>query len=243
MSTITLCCEFKDEYPNVRAVFNTFSDIVDEINVLDTGSTDGTQELCKKLGAKVFQAYIPSPYWSDKGYENGVMGYGEMRTLHINLVKTDWAFIFDGDERMLKQDVFKLKKLADEKMDYDCIALPRQNYRSWDMSICENPDISKYADWQFRFVKAFPHYKVHWVRKVHEQLRGVDKIYQDLTNPVIRHFGFLKTEERKKMVVDVCNALWKVDEKNRESYKLENKVGCASGEKYWEAMPKFHENE
>lgn len=226
MSTITLCCEFKNEVENVVPVFETFADIVEEIIVLDTGSTDGTQELCRSLGAKVFQVYIPDPYLMPK-YEKGTMGYGEMRTLHVNLVKTDWGFIFDGDERMDKDHVIRLKQLADEKKEegYDVIAIPRQHYRAWDMSVCENPDIKQYADWQYRFVRCAPDYNIYWVRKVHEQIKGVRKVYKAFDNPVIRHFGYLKTDERIKFVAEVCDRLHKIDDSfyKEEPYKEKTK--------------------
>lgn len=225
--SIALCCNFLNEVVNVRAVFNCVADIVDEIIVVDTGSTDGTQELARKLGARVYQI-------------NGVPGYGEMRTLTVHLAKSEWALILDGDERMDKPDIYKLKELSKTKMDYDLISLPRQHYRAWDRSICENPDIKLYADWQCRFVKVKP--SIYWVRKVHEQIRGiaVGKELRDLGNPVIRHFGWLKTPERLKLVVDMCNRLYKEDTENKDTYILENQVGAASGDKYWAMTEEYH---
>lgn len=223
MSSIALCMNTLDERSNLRAVFNCVSKIVDEIIVVDTGSTDGTQELARKLGARVYQI-------------DGVPGYGEMRTLTVHLARTDWALILDGDERMDLQDVCKLPELA--KSDNDLIWLPRQHYRSWDRSMCENPDIRQYADWQARFVRVKP--SIYWVRKVHEQIRGVSKDYRDYANPVIRHFGWLKTDARKQMIVDMCNRLHKEDEEYRDTYILENRLGCASGETYWQSTPEYH---
>ena len=37
----------KDEAENIRAVFNCFSSVVDEIIVVDCESTDGTRELAR----------------------------------------------------------------------------------------------------------------------------------------------------------------------------------------------------
>lgn len=218
--SISLCCNFFDETTNVRAVFNCVADIVDEIVVVDTGSTDGTQELCRKLGARVYQI-------------NGVPGYGQMRTLTLHLARTDWALILDGDERMDKQDVYKLKTLSQTKMDHDLIMLPRQHYRAWDRSICENPDIKVYADWQPRFIRVKT--SIYWVRRVHEQIRGVGKVLQDLNNPVIRHFGWLKTPERLQMIVDMCNRLYEEDKKEGIAHPLAEKAGAITGEAYWAA--------
>jgi len=200
-------------------VFNCVSSVVDEIIIVDTGSTDGTQELCRKLGAYVYQI-------------DGVPGYGPMRTLTAALARTDWVLFLDGDERMLPQDVGKLKSLA--QTQYDLIWMPRQHYRAWDMSICENPDIKEYADWQPRFYRN--NRKIHFVRKVHENVRGAENPLMDFSNPVIRHFGFLKSDERLKMIKDMCDRLYRSDDEHAESYTIENRLGEAGGSNYWKEV-------
>ena len=226
MSSISLVLNTKDEAENIRAVFNCFSSVVDEIIVVDCESTDGTRELARKLGARVYNI-------------GQCPGYGEMRSISVHLAKTDWAIVIDGDERMDEVDVQKIPELI--KLDIDLVWLPRQHYRSWDRSICENPDLSVYADWQARMVRVMPH--IRWVKKVHEELRGIAKgrDLQSLPNPVIRHFGFLKTQERLDSIVELCNRLYKEDNENRDSYVLENMIGCAAGEKYWREAPLYHQ--
>jgi len=225
MSSISLVLNTKDEAENIRAVFNCFSSVVDEIIVVDCESTDGTRELARKLGARVYNI-------------GQCPGYGEMRSISVHLAKTDWAIVIDGDERMDEVDVQKIPELI--KLDIDLVWLPRQHYRAWDRSICENPDLSVYADWQARMVRVMPY--IRWVKKVHEELRGIAKgrDLQSLSNPVIRHFGFLKTQERLDSIVELCNRLYKEDEENKDSYVLENMIGCAAGEKYWREAPLYH---
>lgn len=228
MSNITLVCNTKNEYSNLRAVFNCFSNVIDEILVIDCESTDGTRELARKLGARVYNI-------------GQCPGYGEMRTISVHLAKTEWAIIIDGDERMDVSDVQKIPDLI-KREDIDLIWLPRQHYRAWDRSICENSDLSKYADWQARMVRVKP--SIYWVRKVHEQLRGIEKgrDLQSISNPIIRHFGYLKSQERLDEIVSLCNRLHKEDEEYKETYELENLLGCASGEKYWRESPLYHAN-
>ena len=228
MSNISLIMNTKNEYSNLRAVFNCFSDVIDEILVIDCESTDGTRELARKLGARVYNI-------------GQCPGYGEMRTISVHLAKTEWAIIIDGDERMDVSDVQKIPDLIKSK-DIDLIWLPRQHYCAWDRSICENPDLSIYADWQARMVRVKP--SIYWVRKVHEQLRGIDKgrDLQSISNPIIRHFGYLKSPERLNEIVSLCNRLHKEDEEYKETYELENLLDCASGEKYWREAPAYHVN-
>ena len=216
----------KNETENIRAVFNCFSSVIDEIIVVDCDSTDGTRELVRKLGAGVYNI-------------GQCPGYGEMRSISVHLAKTDWAIVIDGDERMDEVDVQKIPELI--KLDIDLVWLPRQHYRVWDRSICENPDLSIYADWQARMVRVMPY--IRWVKKVHEELRGIAKgrDLQSLSNPVIRHFGYLKTQERLDSIVELCNRLYKEDNENRDSYVLENMIGCAAGPKYWQSAPEYHQ--
>ncbi len=226
-ATVALACNFKNEVENVRRIFNCVESIISEIVVVDCGSTDGTRELCRKLGARTYDI-------------GECPGYGPMRTITLHLCRTDWCLILDGDEMMDQSDVAKIPELVSRFQDseIDVIQLPRQHYRAWDRSICENPDLSLYADWQNRLVRVNP--KIHWIRKVHEQIRGIRKEYQDLSNPVIRHFGFLKTPERLQEIVDLCNRLWKEDQENKDTYELENMIGAAAGPKYWREAPEYH---
>ena len=228
-SSIALAINTKNEAENLRAVFNCFEPVVSEIVVVDCDSTDGTRDLAKKLGARVYNI-------------GQCPGYGPMRTITAHLCRTDWVVIIDGDERMDPPDVTNLQVLANEfqNSDIDAILLPRQHYRAWDRSICENPDLSTYADWQCRFVRMNP--KIHWVKRVHEEIRGIRKEYKDLRNPVIRHFGFLKTPERLKEIKDLCDRLWQEDKENKDLYVLENLLGTAGGDKYWQSAPEYHVN-
>lgn len=227
MPSLALVMNTKDEVENIRAVFNCLESVIDEIVVVDCDSTDGTRELGKKLGARVYNI-------------GECPGYGNMRTITVHLCRTDWAIILDGDERMDESDAKKIPDLI--KMNIDLIWLPRQHYRSWDRNICENPDLAIYADWQPRMVRVKP--TIYWIKKVHEEIRGIEKgrDYQSLSNPVIRHFGYLKTPERLQAIVDLCNKLYKEDQENKELYELENMIGCAAGEAYWREAPQYHQN-
>ena len=225
MSSISLAINTKNESENIRRVFNCVESVIDEIVVVDCGSTDGTRELSRKLGARVYDI-------------GECPGYGNMRSITAHLCKTDWVIFLDGDESMDESDVKKIPDLI--KLDYDLISLPRQHYQMWDRSICENPDLSIYADWQARMVRVKP--SIYWVKRVHEEIRGIAKgrELRELSNPVIRHFGFLKTQERLDEIVALCNRLYEEDQKYHELYVLENMIGCANGPKYWKAAPEYH---
>jgi cellulose synthase/poly-beta-1,6-N-acetylglucosamine synthase-like glycosyltransferase len=50
---ISLCMIVKNEERFLEACLESVKDVVDEINIIDTGSTDRTIEIAKKYGAKI----------------------------------------------------------------------------------------------------------------------------------------------------------------------------------------------
>ena len=59
----------------------------DEVLVLDSGSTDDTCEIAKKLGARVLHQD-----W---------LGFGMQKNKAVELASNDWVFVLDSDERII----------------------------------------------------------------------------------------------------------------------------------------------
>ena len=51
---ISACTITKNEEKNIARSIESYKDYVDEIIIVDTGSTDNTVSVAKSLGAKVF---------------------------------------------------------------------------------------------------------------------------------------------------------------------------------------------
>ncbi len=85
-----------------EAVKNLFS-VCDEVVVVDSGSTDKTEELAKKAGAKfVFNKW---------------KGYVEQRNFCHSVVSNDWLLVLDADERLSDKLVKEIKKLKQNGLD------------------------------------------------------------------------------------------------------------------------------
>ena len=83
---------------------------VDEVMVVDTGSTDNTVKICKEKGAKVFRGYK----WNDN--------FAEARNVAKDKSKGEWLLIIDCDE-IFKEDVTRLRDMLQEPFmkDFDAV--------------------------------------------------------------------------------------------------------------------------
>lgn len=85
----------KNEAHNIEAAIHSIQ-FADEIIILDTGSSDGTQSLAKRLGAKV----IETPF----------EGFGKARQTALAACQHPWVLTIDADERItpeLKQEILQ----------------------------------------------------------------------------------------------------------------------------------------
>ncbi|MCF8567611.1 glycosyltransferase [Alicyclobacillus tolerans] len=77
----------RNEEQDIADCIHSVKAIADEIIVVDTGSTDGTIQLARSLGALVVE-----PKWSDD--------FAAVRNLGLDHATADWVLILDADERL-----------------------------------------------------------------------------------------------------------------------------------------------
>jgi len=238
-----LASNFQDEVVNVKPIWDIFKDVVDLWTVVDSGSTDGTiEELKAVVGDKL--NLIQSDMIKEKGY-------GYARTKLIELSKDmDWVLIIDGDERMWKSDAERIRTIinkcdSEPQKEIMMIELPRCHFREWDESVVEYGSMDRlgnswrealkiHQDWQPRLLKRVMvdgKSKLQFFRRVHEILNDVIKTRKEINDPVIRHFGWIKSDERKKLIANLCQDLWLKDQEDKkawESYEKEREAGSAN---------------
>jgi len=96
---ISLCMIVKDEEEMLPQALDSVKGLVDEIIIVDTGSTDRTVDIAKEHGAKVF--FHP---WEDD--------FSKSRNYSIGYATGDWVFILDADEELSKDSAALLRKVA-----------------------------------------------------------------------------------------------------------------------------------
>ena len=90
--TISLCMIVKDEEEFLPGCLESVKEAVDEIIIVDTGSTDRTVEIAKSYGAKVY--FHP--------WEND---FSKARNYSISYATGDWIMYLDADEELFKEDI------------------------------------------------------------------------------------------------------------------------------------------
>ncbi|MDN3513516.1 MAG: glycosyltransferase [Candidatus Brocadia sp.] len=94
--TISACMIVKNEEHLLTNCLNSIKSVVDEIIIVDTGSTDDTIKIAKSFGAKVFL----HP-WNDS--------FSEARNHSLNYASGDWILQIDADEELEQADIPILK--------------------------------------------------------------------------------------------------------------------------------------
>lgn len=98
-----------NEADRIEYCLKSIVDLADEIVVVDSGSTDGTQDIAKTFGAKVVH--------------NDWAGYGAQKIFCEGLAKHDWVLNLDADEALTDEIIEQIKAvfangLPDNKIAY-----------------------------------------------------------------------------------------------------------------------------
>ena len=87
MKTISLCMIVKDEEAVLDKCLKSVHDLVDEIIIVDTGSTDKTKEIAKKYTDKIYDFK-----WVDD--------FAKARNYSFSKATKDYIFWLDADDYM-----------------------------------------------------------------------------------------------------------------------------------------------
>jgi glycosyltransferase involved in cell wall biosynthesis len=83
--TVSLCMIVKNESTRLARAIKSARGLVQEVIITDTGSTDGTKDIARRLGAEVHDFA-----WNDN--------FADARNASIEKATGDWILVLDGDE-------------------------------------------------------------------------------------------------------------------------------------------------
>ena len=148
---VSLCMIVKNEAERLSACLGSIADLVDEMVVVDTGSTDATAEVAARLGAK-----IHSFAWVDS--------FAAARNETLRHAQGDWVLWLDGDETLDEQNRRKLRSLLLPGLKDSEIACYVMRQRSPARAF----GIAAVVADQVRLFRRLP--EVRWSYRVHEQI-------------------------------------------------------------------------
>lgn len=100
---LSVCLIVKNEERNLPRCLNSIKGLVDEIVIVDTGSTDKTKEIALDFNCKV----IDFKWCND---------FSKARNVSIDNATGEWILFLDADEEIPKEDLLELKfKMEKEK--------------------------------------------------------------------------------------------------------------------------------
>lgn len=178
---ISQCMIVKNEEDNIEQALSWGKDIVSEQIVVDTGSTDRTVELAKRLGAKVY--YFS---WNDD--------FSAAKNFAISKAKHEWIALLDADEYFSKEDAQKLTLVLSQLRDksYDGLAT------KW--IHLEDDGAIKMIDAQVRIFRNRSGLRYH--RRIHEYLAWEDgtgiSYWKDTEGLSLFHTGYGAAAKKKK---------------------------------------------
>lgn len=182
----------RNEEKYLENCLNSAKDIVDEIIVVDTGSTDKTKNIAKKFNAKVFDFK-----WNDD--------FSAARNESINHAAKGWILALDADEVIEKKDSEKIKSLIEANNDIAGFALEQRSYITdyFEGAIKNNSGfepVRKYPFYISNFlVRLFRNgLNLKFKNRVHELIE--DSIEEkgskyEKSDVIIHHFGSLKEQK------------------------------------------------
>lgn len=97
--TLSLCMIVKDEEEMLPRCLEAVAGAVDEIVVVDTGSSDRTVEIARSFGARVIEHE-----WTGS--------FAEARNVSFEAATGDWVMYLDADEVLLHEDAERLRALT-----------------------------------------------------------------------------------------------------------------------------------
>lgn len=217
MPTLSLCMIVKNEEKHLERCLTSVKDVVDEIVIVDTGSTDSTLKI-----AEFFNASIFSFKW--------VNDFSVARNYALSKCQSDWILYLDADEELNFNSVKELNAILNGKLvAVNCIV----------KSLTAND--SKFG--VMKYPRLFPNDKrIKFEGKVHEQIQTSldnNKIPLIESSIEIIHYGYILDEESANKKLERNLNLLKSNKKNNPYDLLKYAQTLHGLKKYEEAEQYF----
>lgn len=155
MSTISLCMIVKNEEDVLARCLESISDLVDEIIIVDTGSTDKTRDIAKQFTDKVYDFV-----W--------IHDFAAARNYSFSLAQMEYCMWLDADDVILEDDRQVFIKLKNE-LSNEIFAVQMKYHTAFDKQ--GKPTFSYFRE---RLIRN--HAGMLWKGAVHEVIETAGKV-------------------------------------------------------------------
>lgn len=160
MATISLCMIIRNEEDVLARCLDSIKDLVDEIIIVDTGSSDTSIEIAKRYSDKVF-----SYSWIDD--------FSDARNYAFSFATKDYCMWMDADDVMVEKDRSAFLKLK-QTLHPDVDVVMMKYHTAFDEQ--GNPTFSYYRERLLKREKNF-----RWAGVIHEAIApSGNVIYEDI---------------------------------------------------------------
>jgi glycosyltransferase involved in cell wall biosynthesis len=197
MPGITLSIIVKNEEKYLQGCLESVKDIVDEIVLVDTGSSDNTLEIAKKYNAEIF-------------HFDWINDFSAARNYALENSKGSWILYMDADERIDSNSINEIKRITEN---------PRKS-----AFYCTVKSIDpEHGDNSMRYLRLFANNPgIKFTGKIHEQIHpSLVKNDYLLVNSIvlINHIGYdVSASERKLKAERNLSLLLKEYESTKSPY-------------------------
>lgn len=114
-SSLSVVLAVFNEESNIGRCLESVEGLVDEIVIVDGGSTDKTIEIAKSFNARIIQT-------------DNLPNFHINKNKAIDVASCDWILQLDADEIVTKELASEIKKTISSKQDFNGFWIPRKNF-------------------------------------------------------------------------------------------------------------------
>ena len=196
---ISAVINVRNEAEALTKCLRSIKNLVDEIIIVDMQSTDGSLEVAKQSGAKVY-SYRPMKYVEPA------------RNFALSKATGKWILLLDPDEylnKTLKKELLSITK----RSDVDYVKIPRKNiiFGRW---------IRHSNSWPDYLIRFFKKGAVTWKKEIHSQptVKGNGLTLLDSEKLAIQHNNYTSVSQFITRAIRYSGI--QADELNAQDYKL-----------------------
>ena len=203
--TLSLCIIVKNEEKFIAKCLNAVKDIIDEIIIVDTGSTDSTLDIINEYDVKLYKYTWNNDFSATRNYA-------------INKATGDWILFLDADEILDLSSQDKILKFI-KTTNFDGCHFLVHNYTAQDST-----------DYTIHYaLRLFKNNKGYYYKgKIHEQIANKDEsvISNNFSNEniLLHHYGYSQEvlKDKDKRLRNIPILLDMLKENPNDSFTLFN---------------------